>query len=123
MFDASDDSADGRSDSDSTGASPAVTPDSAFCALADPQRRAIISSLHERPNETIAVETLVDRLISRADEPNPDRRHVAAALSRTHLPKLDELNLVEYDRERRTVRYTDSPLVSGLLARIVGSED
>jgi DNA-binding transcriptional ArsR family regulator len=120
MSDAPLDPTDG-SERDSTGASSAVTPDSAFAALADPQRRAVLSYLHDRPGESVSVEALVNRLVSRMDDAT--RRHIAASLSRTQLPKLDELNLVEYDRERRVVRYIDSPLVSELLARIRESED
>lgn len=110
MSDASLGSADDRSDTSS-----AVSPDSAFRALSDPKRRAVLSYLHERPNELVTVETLAGAL---THETESDQRHVAAALATVQLPKLDTCDVVDYDRERRTVRYTDSPLVNGLLARL-----
>lgn len=116
MSDASLDSANGHLDADSTDTSPAVTPDDAFRALADPQRRAVLSYLHERPDETVTVETLAGALVR--EESESDQRHLAAALATVHLPTLDTCGVVDYDREHRTVRYIDSPLVSGLLARL-----
>ncbi len=113
MSDAPLDSADDRSDA--TGTSSAVSPDGAFRALADPQRRAVLSYLHERPNDSVAVETLAGAL---THETGPNQRHVAAALTTVQLPKLDTCGVIDYDAEHRTVEYTDSPLVNGLLARL-----
>lgn len=96
-----------------------VAPDRAFEALADSRRRAVLSYLHDHPDETLAVESLVDALVEERPELDPaQRRRVAASLTTTHLPELDDGGLLEYDHECRTVRYTDSPLVDGLLERV-----
>lgn len=112
------DSAERGFDVDSTG-TPTVTPDGAFEALADPRRRAVLATLHERQDESVTVEALVDAVVSHdtGDSGPKARRRVAASLTAVHLPELDDWGLVEFDTERRTVRYTDSPLIEGLLER------
>lgn len=84
--------------------------DDVFATLASIRRREVVHDLAQRPEGTAAVEELVDRLVSREadlsdEQPADHRERVAAALYHNHLPRLDELGVVEFDRRSGVVRF------------------
>lgn len=86
--------------------------------LQNRRRRAVIRYLAEH-GEQVKIGTLSERLVHKeTDEPisSQDRHRVYVALYQSHLPKLDDYGVVEYDKDRGIVRST--PLVSDLYARM-----
>jgi DNA-binding transcriptional ArsR family regulator len=80
-----------------------MTRDSAetvFKALSHGRRRRILTYLAER-NETASLDGLTEHLAIEGQE-DPD--NVRISLNHVHLPKLDELNVLNYDRGAETVR-------------------
>lgn len=79
----------------------------AFDALKHPHRRYVLYHLSDR-SEGASVGELAERIADweaeaeAADEANgiTDLERIAVALHHTHLPKLAEIGLIEYDRER-----------------------
>lgn len=86
-------------------------PDAVFGAVSDPRRRWLLKEL---PTDTpVDVEELARRCVESGVEGTgsgtaTDRRRVYLAFLHVHIPKLEDSNLVEYDREDRTVRATES---------------
>ena len=117
------DSTDGRSGTDSPDTAPPVTPDTAFAALANQRRRIVVTALREHTGDTMAIEALVDHVVSQEAPSGSTRRHVHTSIADVELPKLDNWGLVEYDSARKTVRYVASPFVEGLLAQITEHDD
>jgi DNA-binding transcriptional ArsR family regulator len=84
--------------------------DDVFTALAAMRRREVVYELGQRPEGVATVDELVDRLLAReedtlAEPPVNHRERVTAALLHNHLPRLDELGVVEFDRRSGTVRF------------------
>ena len=123
MSDVPLDSTDGRFGTDPPETAPSVTPDPAFAALADSRRRTVIAALREHTGDTMAIEALVDYVVSQGAPSGSIRRHAHTSIADVELPKLDDWGLVEYDSARKTVRYVASPLVEGLLAQITEHDD
>lgn len=111
----SDDSPAGVNDHDpprvNDGGSSLVT--RVFEALADRRRRCVLYYLREHDRAT--VDDIVIYLIAQerdvpveavsADDAEP----MKTTLVHTHLPKLEDLSLVDYDRRSETACYTRSP--------------
>lgn len=89
------------------------SPDALFRVLSHRRRRRILWFLLERPETTVG--ELADILVGweLADEDgtaDPDKhRRVLVALHHNHLPMLAESDLVEYDTETGTVRFSSPP--------------
>lgn len=84
--------------------------DDVFGALASVRRREVVYELTQRPEGIATVEELVDPLVSREadlldERPANHRERVTAALYHNHLPHLDELGIVEFDRRSGAVRF------------------
>lgn len=79
----------------------------AFEALANSQRRHVLAYLGERSgDDPVHLDDLINQVIARelvdgSSTVDPDS--VAATLHHVHLPKLDDLGLVEYDPETNVV--------------------
>lgn len=71
-----------------------------FEALSHGRRRRILTYLVER-NETASLDGLTEHIAIEAEE-DPDK--VRISLDHVHLPKLDEMDALNYDREAETVR-------------------
>lgn len=84
--------------------------------LQNARRRAVIRYLDGRTG-TVDVGTLSDHLVRQeAEEPitSQERHRVYVALYQTHLPKLADFDVVEYDKDRGTVRGTSLiPVLAG----------
>lgn len=77
--------------------------DRLFEALADRHRRLLLYRLAEA--EVATVDELVDAL---SDRVAADPARLEISLTHTHLPKMDEAAIVDYDRRSSTVRYRGS---------------
>ena len=103
------DGADGSGSSSAEGSERDGLPvDAVFDALKHPHRRYVLYHLSDR-SEGASVDELAERIADweagRTDGADriSRRERVAVALHHTHLPKLDGLDLVKYDRERGNV--------------------
>jgi hypothetical protein len=78
--------------------------------LRNDRRRLVIESLREK-NGTAEVRDLAETIAAReagADPPPTNKRQsVYVSLHQTHLPKLDDLDIVAYDPDDRTVELLD----------------
>jgi hypothetical protein len=75
--------------------------DAAFDALATEQGRALLAQLADVDDETLVVDDLVARI---ADDGVADDPLLRAQFHHTHLPKLDDAGLLDYDADRGLVR-------------------
>ena len=91
----------------------AVDLDALFEVLADGHRRRLLGYFEDTDDDVAAFSDLVEHV---ADESvgvsNDDHERVAVNLHHSHLPKLEDANLVEYDPRSETVRYRGGPVVS-----------
>ena len=75
--------------------------------LSNPRRRETLTVLLRRPDE-MTLRDLSEKIAATEagvdPAPRPLRESVYNALHQTHLPKLDEFGLVEYDADRKIVR-------------------
>ena len=87
--------------------------DLAFEALANERRRTLIVELFDATNE-IPVEELVAKLAG----PEADEREIAVSLYHVHLPKLDDMGVIDWDDDRGCVETT--PLLADI-ERLLGA--
>lgn len=74
--------------------------DAAFDALATEHGRALVAHLADADEETV----VVDDLAARIAEDGADDPLLRARFHHTHLPKLDDAGLLDYDADRGLVR-------------------
>lgn len=83
--------------------------DDIFTTLSNRRRRRIIDYLKRTPDVTVAVQELYNAIAATENEvalgetTYNQRKRVYTSLVQTHLPKLAELGIVEYDADRGTV--------------------
>ncbi|SFS46911.1 DUF7344 domain-containing protein [Halostagnicola kamekurae] len=94
--------------------------------VADPRRRTILHQLRENGG-VIEIEALADVVAERTARSSPieetdpptartdDQRLTRAELHHTHLPKLADAGVIEYDSRTGTVRYRSHDRVEALL--------
>lgn len=96
-----------------------IPTDEALQLVADNHRRAVLRCLMERKTETIAVETVVADVVGsvpiRRPEYSDQLHRLRTTLRHTHLPKLAEKNVIEYDAESRTIRYRPNEKIEELV--------
>jgi len=91
----------------------ALSPDEIFKALSNCRRRHVLYYL-QHVDETATIRDLSEQLAAweygtTTERVAPqERKRLYTALHQTHLPKMDDLGVVVYDRSRGTVRATDS---------------
>ncbi|WP_331235236.1 DUF7344 domain-containing protein [Natronorarus salvus] len=92
--------------------------------VADRRRRNLIHQLRHNGNGLTTIDTLVDRLdrgeqgVSK-DRP-PNREELAIQVYHTHLPKLADHGVVEYDPERGTVQYLSDERLEAVVDSLPG---
>jgi DNA-binding transcriptional ArsR family regulator len=92
---------------------PAISKDEAYDLLSNARRRFVISYLRDR-SEPVALSTLSEEVAAWENEtPPPDLtdqqiKRVYVSLYQTHLPKLSEAGLVDYDRDAGRVQLTSN---------------
>jgi len=82
--------------------------DSLFETLADEQRRRLLAHLVETDDGVAGLPELADRIADGDDE----RERAIIQLHHTHLPKLEDEGIVEYDARSEAVRYRGSEAVT-----------
>lgn len=93
--------------------------DACLRLLADRRRRGVIHHLRDEATAVTTVDDLTDRLhgttsVSGSDRQR-DREELATELTHTHLPKLADYGVVEYDRRSGAVRYHADEQIEALL--------
>ncbi|WP_142986022.1 DUF7344 domain-containing protein [Halorubrum cibi] len=89
-----------------------LTPDSVFELLSNHRRRMVLYYLR-RSGESIGIQQLAARIASVENDVPVDeltsqqRKRVYVSLYQTHLPKMAEMDTIEYDKESGTVRLTE----------------
>lgn len=108
-------------DNSSSGTVPDRLPSSVLRLLAPERRRAVMRALMEEPNATHRIDDIVTAIQQTYDD-LPDattkRTYLRSSLHHTHLPKLDDAEVVEYDPGDGTVQYRGDPLIEQWVDRI-----
>ncbi|WP_255167416.1 DUF7344 domain-containing protein [Natrononativus amylolyticus] len=101
---------DRQSASATTTAAPSL--DVVFDTLADRRRRYALYYLHDVSDGVATIDDVSSYIVARENsehDPADHRRHVMTALRHVHVPKLEDLGVVEYDSRSETVRYWSQP--------------
>ena len=93
--------------------------DACLGLVADRRRRELIHQLRHNGNGQTTIDDLVDRLNRGVKATGKDRprgrEELAIQVHHTHLPKLADFGVVEYDPERGTVQYQPVEQVEAVL--------
>ncbi|WP_143117759.1 DUF7344 domain-containing protein [Halomicrobium zhouii] len=87
-------------------------PSSVLRLLAPERRRAVMRALMEEPNATHRIEDIVNAIeetYGDIGEESSNCTYLRSSLHHTHLPKLDDAEVVEYDPDDGTVQYRGDP--------------
>ncbi len=101
-----------------------IPPDRLLSAVANEYRRAILESLNSAVGETLDYDTLVDRVADRVRDEDggqvsdEHRQRVRIALHHTHLPKLEDIRIIDYEAETGHVRFVGGEPVRELLTLV-----
>ena len=110
--------------SDSSGRERAISPDTALSAVANEHRRAILDALDNASEKTLEYDVLVDRVADRVRdedarrESDEHRQRVRIELHHTHLPKLDEARIIDYEAETGHIQFVGGELERELLTLV-----
>ena len=102
----------------------AISPNTVLSAVADEHRRAILGALDTASEKTLEYDVLVDRVADRVRDDDTKResaehrQRVRIALHHTHLPKLDEARIIDYEVETGHVQFIGGELERNLLTLI-----
>ena len=89
--------------------------------LANIQRRAILSRLHDESDHAVSLQDLVTHLVRlEADQigEQPGYDHIEAIILHVHLPKLADAGVVEYDAQSEQLRYWPNERLEHWLALV-----
>jgi HSP20 family molecular chaperone IbpA len=106
------DSKSEQSDTDST----SVSKDQIFELLSNKRRRWMIRYL-DSANEPVSLQDFITHVAAKEEGTSPDSvsrkyyKRIQVGLIQTHLPKLQDAGVVEYDEKKRTVTLTDAASV------------
>lgn len=87
-----------------------------FTVLADKRRRLVLYALRDQSGE-VPVDRLLDQVVEWEEHLGEQagertRNHLTVALYHRHLPRLDTLDIVDFDDTGDTVRYHGHPLLN-----------
>lgn len=103
--------------------------DQLFGMLANRRRRWVLHALKSQDDEPVSFGTIVETVSAWEYETDPaelswkQRKRVYTALRQSHLPKLDDTGIVNYDRQRGTVELTEEAQQVQLYLEYVPSHD
>jgi len=86
--------------------------DELFEVLADEHRRRVLAYLADTDDGVAAFSELIEHVAADSTGESTDKERVAVSLHHSHLPKLADASLVEYDPRSEVVRYRGGPAVS-----------
>ena len=86
--------------------------DELFEVLADGHRRRVLAYLADTDDGVAAFSELIEHVAGDSTGESTDKERVAVSLHHSHLPKLADASLVEYDPRSQIVRYRGCPAVS-----------
>lgn len=101
--------------------------DARLDALSNARRRAVCRHFAGSETEVAGLDELVDVVADAqrrrsSDGPDGDRHAVETQLYHVDIPKLSEVDVVEFDPRSGTVRYLGDPFVEEVLAVIYDGE-
>ena len=92
-----------------------LTADVVFKMLSNQRRRYVLHYMKQRrADQPVTIRTLSEQIaawensVACADVNPKQRKRIYTALHQTHLPKMDQLGILNYDRNRGTVSLVDS---------------
>lgn len=98
--------------------------DDVFDLLRNQRRRGVLRYLREKADETATLDELAEHIAAKENDieieqlTSSQRKRVYIGLYQCHLPKMDELGVVEYDQSRGTIDLRDisqiEPFLDGL---------
>jgi hypothetical protein len=98
--------------------------DACLRLVADQHRRRIIHLLRHEATGTTTFDDLVDQIHRRASDskngPQQDREELAIRLQHSHLPKLADYGVVEFEHTTGAVRYHPDEQVETVLDSLPG---
>ena len=92
--------------------------DTVFELLGDRERRSVVAHLLEGNGQTATVPELADQCQQEAEGSTSTTDPVVMRLHHTHLPKLEDAGVVEYDPRSKTVRYRGDALLETFLGQV-----
>jgi len=101
-----------------------ISPDTNLSAVADEHRRAILDALDTAPDNTLEYDALVERVADRIRDEDAERvsdehrQRVRIALHHTHLPKLDEARIIDYEGDTGHVEFVGGALEQEILTLV-----
>jgi hypothetical protein len=106
--------------SGSSGRERPISPDTILSAVGNEHRRAILNAVTNASEQTLAYDALVDRVADRVrdeDERVSDehRQRARIALRHTHLPKLEEAQMIDYEGTTGHVQFVGGELEQEIL--------
>jgi len=110
--------------SGSSGREKPISPDTILSAVADEHRRAILDALDNASEKTLEYDVLVDRVANRVRdedakrESDEHRQRVRIALHHTHLPKLEEARIIDYETETGYIQFIGGELEQKILTLV-----
>ena len=98
-------------------------PDTILSVVANEHRRATLNALDNASEKTLEYDALVDRVANRVRDEHVDRvdehrQRVRIALHHTHLPKLEEVGIIDYEAETGHVQFVGGELEQDLLTLV-----
>jgi hypothetical protein len=105
-----------------------IAPETVFDVLSNERRRYVIHHL-KAEDERVTVRDLSEQVaawendIERARVTPKERKRVYTALHQTHLPKMDEAGVIDYDRDRGTLELTEAIEAFDIYLEIVPERD
>lgn len=93
-------------------------------AVGNEHRRAILDILNSESDKTVEYETLVARVADRVgdedtgQESEEHRQRIRISLHHTHLPKLEDVRVIDYEAETGHVQFVGGELERELLTLV-----
>ena len=112
----------------SAGREGSISANRILSAVGNEHRRAILDALHSASNQTLAYDSLVDRVVDRIRDEHTvqgseeHRQRIRIALRHHHLPKLEEVRTIDYETETGQVEFVGGELEIDLLT-LLGEHD
>lgn len=102
--------------------------DTTLSAVANEYRRAILTAVTDASEQTLEYDALVDRVVDQVRDEDAERmvdeqrQRVRIALHHTHLPKLDEAQIIDYEAETLSVQFVGGELERKILQLVESSD-